>query len=252
MRLQLTRPLAFIDIEGTGVNPENDRIVELSVTKLFPDGSRENKTRRYNPGIEIPQSAIDIHGITNEAVATEHPFSYTAKGLLKYLDGCDIAGFASNRYDVPLLFTEFRRADLYWDYTKFKMVDAGVIFKIQEPRTLEAAVQYYCGKNLEGAHGAEADVNATVDVLLAQIEKYDTLPVTVDELALFSNYDKPVLDLSGKFSTDDAGDIIFNFGPHKGKKATEDLSFVQWMLKKDFAEDTMRICEEILTENNLY
>lgn len=249
MRLQLTRPLAFIDIEGTGVNVETDRIVELSVTKLFPDGSRENRTRRYNPYITIPDEAIAIHGITNEMVSTEYTFAFTAKGLLKYLTDCDIAGFASNRYDVPILFNEFRRADLYWDYTKFKMVDAGTIFKIQEPRTLEAAFQFYCGQKLEGAHGAQADVNATVDVLLAQIEKYEDIPVTIDELALFSNYDKPVLDLSGKFTTNDTGDIIFNFGPHKGKRVTEDLSFVSWMTGKDFAPDTLKVCYEILNSN---
>lgn len=246
MKLKLKRPLCFIDIEGTGVNPETDRIVELSVTKLFPDGTRENKTRRFNPQIEIPVGAIEIHGITNEMVVNEKPFSYTAKGLLKFLDDCDIAGFASNRYDVPILFNEFIRAGEYWDYTKFKMIDAGVIFKREEPRTLEAAVQFYCNKELVGAHGAEADVNATVDVLLAQIEKYEELPCTIDELALYSNYDKPILDLSGKFTMDDDKNMIFNFGPYKGKRVIDELSFVNWMTTKDFAPDTLNICYEIL------
>ena len=246
MKLQLTRPLAFIDIEGTGLSPEKDRIVELSITKVFPDESRESRTRRFNPEMPIPAAATEIHGITDEDVKECVNFQHTAKGLFKFIDGCDIAGFASNRYDVPMLYREFLRAGIIWDYKSVRFIDAGNIFKIKEERTLAAALRFYCGKELIGAHGAAADVEATIDVLFAQLEKYEDIPTDLDELQVYCNYGKRILDISGKFTLNDKDEIIINFGQNKGSRAIDEPGLMQWMINKDFAPDTLEICHQIL------
>ena len=248
MKLKIDRPIAFIDIESTGLNREADRIIDLSICKLWPNLSREVTTWRMNPEIEISPASTAIHGITNEMVVDCYKFSDYARIILLELDGCDIGGFNSNSFDVPLLYNEFARCGIFWDYTQFKMIDAGNIFKINETRTLEAAYKFYCDKELKNKHSAKADVLATVEVFLAQTERYD-LPKTVDELALYSNYGKPLLDLSGKFSLDENNKIIFNFGPYKGMPADDHHDFVEWMLMKDFPEDTLRICKLILLGN---
>ncbi len=181
-------------------------------------------------------------------------FADYAKTIQDALSGCDIAGFNSNNFDVPMLFNEFNRCGIYWDYSKFKMIDAGNIYKINESRTLTAGYKFYCNGVLDKAHSAEADVMATIDIFMAQLERYE-LPGTVAELALYSNYGKPVLDLSGKFSLDDHNNIVFNFGPHKGRKATEHLDFVGWMINRDFPKDTLGVCEQLLmsqVQGNIY
>lgn len=246
MKLKLERPLAFIDIEATGLNRETDRIVELSVTKVFPDGSRENKTRRFNPEMPIPADSTEIHGITDEDVKDLKPFSYYAKGLMNFIADCDIAGFSSNGYDCPLLFNEFIRAGLYWDYTTFFMLDASTIFKRNEERTLSAAYKFYCGKDLENAHGAKADVEATVEVLMAQLERYPDLPTDIASLAHYCNYDRKIADMAGKFVYNEKEELIINFGQHRGKKATDEIGFIGWMVGKDFAPDTLKFVHEIM------
>jgi DNA polymerase-3 subunit epsilon len=246
MKLQLTRPIVFIDIEATGLNLETDRIVEISICKLFPDGTREVKTKRYNPEMPIPPEVTEIHGINDEDVKDKPLFRQEAKGILSYIENCDVAGFNSNRYDVPLLFNEMIRAGLYLDYTKFKMIDVGNIFKIKEPRDLKAAYKFYCGGDLENAHSAEADITATVDVFLKQLEKYEDLPQDVGVLALMSNHGNPILDLSGKF-TMDKGKIVFNFGPKRGQPAEEHPDFLEWMLyKASFPQDTREVATKLL------
>ena len=248
MKIQLLRPIAFIDLECTGTNRETDRIVEIAICKLHPDGSRENKRRLINPGIPIPPVTTEIHGITDEMVKEAPTFRDIAKGLLELLEGCDIGGFNSNAFDCPMLFNEFARAGIYWDYTQFKMIDVGNLFKIREPRTLSAAVKFYTGNDLENAHSAEADINATVDVFLSQLDRYPDLPDNVEELALISNHGRPVLDLSGKFSLNEKGEIILNF-KYKGERAEDHLDFIEWMYyKADFPADTRKICEELLFE----
>jgi DNA polymerase-3 subunit epsilon len=248
MKLNLTRPLAFFDLEATGIDRENDRIVEIAICKLMPDGSQVVKTRRVNPGIPILAGATEVHGISDDDVKDEPFFEALAPGLIKFLEDCDVAGFNSNAYDIPMLFNEFQRAGIYWDYTKFRKIDAGNIFKINEPRTLSAAVKFYCGRDMENAHSAEADILATVDVFMAQVEKYPDLPANLDELELFCNYGKPILDISGKFTTDDEGFIVFNYGPKRGVRAMDELGLVQWMINKDFPQDTKNICYQILEE----
>lgn len=232
MKLQLEKPLIVLDIESTGTDRENDRIVELSLCKLFPDGKREIKTNRYNPGIPIPASATEVHKITDADVAGKPFFKQHAKAILNWIEGCDIAGFNSNAYDCVMLFCEMARCGLYWDYTKHRLIDVGNIFKIKEPRTLSAAVKMYCGKDHEEAHGAEADALATLEVLEKQLERYEDLPQTMDELCVFSNYGNKVLDLSGRFVYDKDGVILINFGKHKGNPAKNHLDFLDWMLYK--------------------
>jgi DNA polymerase-3 subunit epsilon len=173
-------------------------------------------------------------------------FHHTAKGLFKLIDGCDIAGFSSNRYDVPMLYSEFLRAGIIWDYKSVRFIDAGNIFKIKEERTLTAALKFYCGKELEGAHGAAADVDATINVLFAQLDKYEDIPTDLDELQVYCNYGKRILDISGKFALNDKDEIIINFGQNKGSRAIDEPGLMQWMINKDFAPDTLDICHQIL------
>jgi DNA polymerase-3 subunit epsilon len=246
MKLKLKRPLAFLDLECTGLNTQTDRIVEIAICKVHPDYSREVLTHLVNPGCLIPAEASAIHGITNEMVADQPTFQQLSSELFTFLEGCDVGGFNSNSFDVPLLFHEFARTCRFWDYQSFAMVDAGNIFKRKEPRTLSAAYQFYCGAELENAHSAEADILATVDVFVNQLERYPDLPLDINELHSFCNYDRKVLDLSGKFTLDADGDIVFNFGSKKGTKAKNDLGYVQWMYGKDFAPDTMKVCEGLL------
>ena len=254
MKLQLSRPIAFIDLETTGVDRENDRIVEIAVCKYMPDGKRQRKSRRVNPTIPIPAGASEVHGITDEMVANEPTFNKIAKGLLDMLEGCDVAGFNSNNFDIPLLFNEFTRAGLYWDYTKFLMIDAGNLFKIKEPRTLTAAVKFYCNNSHEDAHSAEADIEATLDVFLAQLEKYENdeeFPETIEALALYTNYGNKIADLSGKFVYNDQDQLILNFGKHKGNPAKNHIDFLEWMLRANFAYDTCEIARQVIEENHL-
>lgn len=252
MKLQLKRPIAFIDLEATGIDREKDRIVEISVCKLFPDLSKITITKRINPTIPIPAGASEIHGIKDEDVAECPTFAQVAKSLLDFIKDCDVAGFNGNNYDMPLLYNEFQRTRIDWDYTKFLMIDPGNLFKIKEARTLSAAVKFYCEKELEGAHGAEADIHATVDVFLAQMDRYENdegFPQTIEELALYTNYGKPVADISGKFSYNDDGEIILNFGTKKGELAKDNISYLDWMVNKaNFPADTNRIASQVLEE----
>jgi len=250
MKLILTRPLAFFDLEATGLDTANDRIVEIAITKLMPDGSRESKCRRLNPGIPIPASSTAIHGITDADVADCSTFNEVSLSLYEYISDCDIAGFNSNSFDLPMLYFHFQRAGILWDYKSFAKIDVGNIFKRREERTLSAGLKFYTGKTLENAHTADADTEATVDIFLAQIERYDDLPLDLPTLERYSNYDRGFLDLSGKFSENENGDIILNFGKHKGEKAVEHIDFLEWMIRADFPSDTYAICTEII--DNFY
>lgn len=251
MKMQLTRPIAFLDLETTGTDVEKDRIVEIAVCKFEPSSGQYATTRRLiNPTIPIPAGASEVHGIKDEDVANEPTFKQIAKGLLALLDGCDIAGFNSNRFDVPLLFNEFHRAGLFWDYKQFLMIDVGNLFKIKHPRTLSDAVRIYLGREMENAHSAEADIEATLDVFLAQIEKHENdegFPQTLEELALYTNFDKKVIDLGGKFTYNNEGEIILTIGEHKDKPARNHLGFLQWMVDKaNFSADTKAVARQII------
>jgi DNA polymerase-3 subunit epsilon len=210
MKLNLEKPIVFFDLETTGVNIGTDRIVEISVLKVFPNGNKESKTWLVNPEIEIPQGATDVHGITNEQVVTEPTFKELAPKVNEMIAGCDLAGFNSNRFDIPLLAEELMRAGIDFDMKNRKAIDVQVIFHKKEQRTLSAGYQFYCGKELEGAHGAEADTNATYEILLAQLDKYDDIENSVAALSEFSSHGKRA-DFAGFILLNEEGQEIFSF-----------------------------------------
>ena len=244
--MKLTKPICFFDLETTGTNTATDRIVEISILKKFPDGTSETKTRRINPEIPIPISASEIHGITNEQVKDEPTFKQVASGIMEYIEDCDIAGYNSNAYDVPLLYTEFQRAGVVWDYSATNFIDVFNIWRRKEERTLSDAYKIFCKKDLEEAHGAEADVLATVEIFVAQLDKYQDLPQEISELALFCNYDRPLIDITGKFDKDADGDLIFNFGKNKGRKLKQEKDYCRWMLGSNFPPDVIELIKETL------
>ncbi len=241
MQLQLTRPIIFFDLETTGTSVTSDRIVEISLIKVFPDGHTEEKTRRINPECHIPEQSTAIHHITDEDVKNEPTFKQIAKSLFEIFADCDIAGFNSNKFDVPLLIEEFGRAGMAFDVAGRHFVDVQGIFHKMEQRTLVAAYKFYCGRDLTDAHSATADTRATYEVLLSQLERYPELKNDVASLASFSSGGKNV-DLAGRMIYNDNGEPIFNFGKNKGKKVKDvvrhEPGFVQWVLQGDFPKET--------------
>lgn len=241
MELKLTRPLIFFDLETTGTNVVKDRIVELSYIKVYPDGREEKKSRRINPGIPIPQQATAVHHITDDDVKDEPTFRNIAKSLHEIFQGCDIAGYNSNKFDVPLLMEEFGRCGINFDVAGRNFIDVQNIFHKMEQRTLVAAYKFYCGKDLEGAHSALADTQATYEVLKEQLEKYSELDNDVEALAKFSSSGRN-LDLAARIVLDDQDRPIFNFGKHKGKTVKEVLkrepSFFDWIMQGEFPKNT--------------
>ncbi len=252
MKLKLSKPIVFFDLETTGVNVASDRIVELSILKLHPDGKKEIKTRRVNPTIPIPEESALVHGIRDEDVAEEPTFKAIAKSLAAFIGNSDLAGFNSNKFDVPLLVEEFLRADVDFDLTNRKLVDVQNIFHMMEQRTLVAAYRFYCDKELIGAHGAEADNLATYEVLEAQIEKYPELQNDVNFLSDFSKRGNNA-DLMGRIVFDENNTEVFNFGKHKGRSVEEVLknepSYYDWMMRGDFPLYTKKVLTAIKMRN---
>lgn len=244
--MKLERPICFFDLETTGTDVQKDRIVEISICKLLPDRERITKTKRINPGIPIPAGASEVHKIYDVDVKDEALFISYAKNIHQFISGCDIGGFNSNRFDAPLLYNEFLRAGIEWDYSDVNFIDVGNIFKIREQRTLVAAAKFYLDLDItQLAHSAEVDTIATVDVFEAMYRKYEDLPTEVSELALYSNFDKKILDLSGWFSEGVLpGEIIFNRGKYIGEPIKAHRDYLQWMLGRDFPTDTLKICKE--------
>lgn len=241
MRLKLKRPVVFFDLETTGINILEDRIVELAAVKLMPDGSRIEKNLRVNPGIPIPAEATAVHHITNEDVAGLPMFKNYAKAIADFFTDCDIAGFNSNRFDIPVLEQEFQRAGVDFDFIGVKLIDVQSIFHKKEPRTLVAAYKFYCHKDLDEAHSASADTNATVDVLLAQMEHYQDLPDDIETLSEFARMGNTV-DFVGRLIYDDQKREVINFGKHKGKLAEEVMrvepGYYGWIMRGDFTKNT--------------
>jgi DNA polymerase-3 subunit epsilon len=249
--IALERPLAVIDLEATGTDTKVDRIVEVSALKLWPDGAYEHRTRRVNPGVPIPAEATAIHGISDDDVAEMPTFRAIAPGLARYLDGCDLCGYNILKYDLRLLAAEFHRAGVRFPVSGRKIVDACQIFHRREPRDLTAAYRFYCGRGHDGAHGAAADVLATLAVLDAQVAHYDDLPRTVDGLHAYCN-DPAALDASGMFGRGEGGRIVFIKGKYKGR-SLEDIArakpdYLEWMLREDYYDDTKRLAAEALQQ----
>lgn len=249
MRLQLKRPIVFFDLETTGTNVTQDRIVEISMVKMLPDGKEPVKdTRRVNPGIKIPAEATAIHGISDEDVADCRTFKEMAKEIAQFFTGCDIAGFNSNKFDLPMLSEEFSRAGVYFDFTKHRFIDVQTIFHKKEQRTLVAAYRFYCDKDLENAHSAMADTMATFEVLEAQLERYSDLPTDVEQLSIYSSQNRNV-DLMGRLIYNDEGKEVINFGKYKGKLAEDvlrrDPGYFSWILGGDFPQNTKDVFTRI-------
>ena len=244
MELNLTRPIVFFDLETTGINIATDKIVEISILKVFPNGNKESKTWLVNPEIEIPQAAIDVHGITNEKVVTEPTFKELASKVNEMIADADLAGFNSNRFDIPLLAEELMRVGIDFDMNHRKAIDVQVIFHKKEQRTLSAGYQFYCGKVLEGAHGAEADTNATYEILLAQLDKYDDIENSVDALSDYSTHGVRA-DFAGFILMNEEDQEIFSFGKYKGRTVeelfNENPGYHNWIQNADFPLYTKKV-----------
>ena len=251
MKLNLERPLIFFDLETTGTNVTQDRIVELSFIKVYPDGHDESKTRRINPEMPIPPASTAVHHITDEDVKDAPTFRQVARSLMDIFEGCDIAGYNSNKFDVPLLIEEFSRAGYNFDVSGRRFVDVQNIFHKMEQRTLVAAYKFYCGKNLEDAHSALADTRATYEVLLGQLDRYPELENDVEKLAEFSRSGRN-LDLAARIVLDDKDVPVFNFGKHKGQPVKEvfrkEPSFYSWMMQGDFPKNTKDVVSVLYAE----
>ena len=249
MELNLRNPLIFFDLETTGVNAAKDKIVEISYIKVYPNGKEESNTIRINPGRHIPEEATAVHHITNDDVKNCPLFKDVAKELSRVFEGCDIAGFNSNRFDLPLLVEEFLAAGVNIDMTKRKFIDVQTIFHKMEQRTLVAAYKFYCGKNLEDAHSADADTRATYEVLKAQLDRYPSLQNDVNFLSEFSTQNKNV-DFAGRIIYNDKNVEVFNFGKHKGCPVEEvfrtiDRGYYDWMMQGDFPQNTKNVITNI-------
>ncbi|MEE9350124.1 MAG: 3'-5' exonuclease [Flavobacteriaceae bacterium] len=253
MKLNLKKPIAFFDLETTGINIAKDRIVEISILKILINGNKESKTWLVNPEMEIPKEASDIHHITNERVVTEPTFKELAPQVIAMIEGCDLAGFNSNRFDIPLLAEEMLRTGNDFSMKDRLAVDVQTIFHKKEQRTLTAGYQFYCNKDLTDAHSAEADTLATYEIFLAQIEKYDDLENDMGKLAEFSHYNKRA-DFAGFLLFNDKNEEIFSFGKYKGKKITDvltkDKGYFNWIQNADFPLYTKKVLKQIKDRMN--
>ncbi len=248
MNLKLSKPICFFDLETTGINITKDRVVEISILKVFPNGTQESKTWLVNPEMEIPSEVIAIHGITNEKVASEPTFKQLAHEINNMIKDSDLGGFNSNRFDIPLLAEEMLRADIDFDMKNRVSVDVQTIFHKKEQRTLSAAYKFYCNQNLDNAHSAEADTNATFEILKAQVDRYDDLENNTKFLADFSAH-KKFADFAGFINYNKNNEECFAFGKHKGKRVTDVLEkepgYFGWILNADFPLYTKKVLTAI-------
>ena len=254
MELNLKKPIIFFDLETTGLNIVKDRIIEISAIKICLNGDQEIKTRRLKPvdaegnQMKLPKEVVDLTHITDEDLADKPTFREIAKSLAEWMKGCDLGGYNSNRFDIPLLAEEFLRADVDIDLRKSKFVDVQVIFNKKEQRTLTAAYKFYCHKDLEGAHGAEADITATYEVLKAQLDRYPDLQNDMDFLSEYSSHNNNV-DFAGRFIYNEKQEEIINFGKYKGRKVAEvlltDPGYYGWIMQSDFTLDTKRVLTQL-------
>ena len=248
MELHLKKPIIFFDLETTGTNITTDRSVEISMIKIMPNGTENERTIRLNPEMPIPAEATAVHGITDEDVANCRTFKMIAADLAKSFQGCDIAGFNSNRFDIPMLDQEFQRAGVKFDFSKPRFIDVQTIFHKKEQRTLVAAYKFYCGKDLNDAHSASADTRATYEVLKAQLDMYDDLPNDMEALSEYSSQNRNV-DLAGRVIYNEQKQEVINFGKYKGQLVTDvlrqDPGYYSWILQGDFPQNTKDVFTNI-------
>jgi len=248
MELKLTKPICFFDLETTGTNLAKDRIVEIAILKVYPNGNKESRTWLVNPEMEIPKEVIAIHGISNEKVAKEPTFKELSKQIYDMIKGCDLGGYNSNRFDIPLLAEELLRADIDFDMKNMLAVDVQTIFHKKEQRTLAAAFKFYCGKDLIDAHSAAADTEATYEVLKSQLDKYEDLENDIKWLSQYSAR-KNFADFAGFISFNKKGEEVFSFGKYKGKLVEEVLEkepgYFGWLQNADFPLYTKKVLTAI-------
>lgn len=248
MELNLNKPICFFDLETTGTNVAKDRIVEISILKIFPNGNKSGKTWLVNPEMSIPAEASAIHGITDEKVADEPTFKMLSKEIYQMIKDSDLGGFNSDRFDIPLLAEEMLRVGVDFDMKNMVSVDVQTIFHKMEKRTLAAAYKFYCNKELKEAHSAEADTLATYEVLLSQLDRYPELENNIKKLAEFSNR-KNSMDFAGFIGRDEQGEAIFTFGKHNGKKVEDILEtepgYFGWIMNADFPLYTKKVLTQI-------
>ncbi len=248
MKLNLKRSLVFMDLEATGLNVGSDRIVEIALLKIQPNGNSESKVYKVNPTIPIPDETSKIHGIYDSDVKDCPTFSELSNELNSFMGGCDLAGYNSNKFDIPMLIEEFTRCNVFFDISTRKLIDVQNIFHKMEQRTLSAAYQFYCKKSLVNAHTAEADTMATFEILEAQLDRYESLKNDIDFLSELSSISKNV-DLAGRIVFNDKGEEVFNFGKYKGRKVQEifsvEPSYYDWMMKGDFASNTKTVITQL-------
>ena len=253
MRLQLDKAICFIDLETTGINVSTDRIVELAIVKIMPDASKQIKRKLVNPEMPIPKAATEVHGITDEMLHQAPTFKQIANEVKQFIEGADLAGYNSNRFDIPMLNEEFLRAGMSVNLENRKLLDVQKVFHMMEQRTLSAAYKFYCNKNLEDAHSAEADASATWEILEAQLEKYPVLGNSVESVVKFTGEDH-IIDFARRFIYEN-GVEVFNFGKHKGKPVSqvlkEEPQYYDWMMKGDFALHTKQKLTEMLNKTML-
>lgn len=248
MELKLKKPIIFFDLETTGLNITQDRIIEMSIIKIMPNGEEIERTLRFNPEMPIPAEATAVHHITNEDVTNCRTFKMVAKELAKSFEGCDIAGFNSTRFDIPMLDQEFQRAGVKFDFTKPRFIDVQTIFHKKEQRNLVAAYKFYCDKDLTEAHSASADTRATYEVLKAQLDRYEDLPNDMEALADFSCQNRNV-DLAGRVIYNEQKQEVINFGKYKGRLVSEvlaqDPGYYGWIMQGDFPQNTKDVFTNI-------
>lgn len=253
MKLQLQRPIAFIDLETTGINIATDRIVEIAIVRINPDGTKVTKRKLINPLMPIPAESTAIHGISNEMVKDAPSFKQVANEIKQFIDQCDLGGYNSNRFDIPMLVEEFLRTGLDFTVDGRKLVDVQRVFHLMEQRTLSAAYQFYCNKVLDGAHSAEVDAEATWEVLLAQVERYPNIGNTVESICKFCG-ENDIVDFGRRFIKQN-GVEVFNFGKYKGRPVADVLrtepQYYDWMMKGDFAMHTKQKLTEIFNRTLL-
>ena len=248
MKLNLVKPIIFFDLETTGTDISKDRSVEICYIKVYPDGKEVEYTKRINPGMHIPEGASAVHGIYDADVKDCPTFKEVAREIANEFEGCDVAGFNSNRFDLPLLAEEFLRAQVDIDLSRLRAVDVQVLYHKREPRTLSAAYKFYCGENLEDAHSALADTRATYNVLKAQLEHYDDMPNDIEALSKESSFTNNV-DFAGRIVYDENGREVFNFGKYKGMPVDavldRDPGYYGWMMNGDFSLNTKQVLTRI-------
>jgi len=254
MRLQLNRSICFINLETTGINVSTDRIVEIAIVKIMPDGTKQVKRKLVNPEMPIPKAASDVHGISDEMLKDAPTFKQIANEVKQFIEASDLAGYNSNRFDIPMLNEEFLRAGINADIETRKLLDVQKVFHMMEQRTLTAAYKFYCNKNLEDAHSAEVDATATWEILEAQLEKYPQIGNSVESIVKFTGEDE-IIDFARRFVFEN-GVEVFNFGKHKGKPVTqvlkEEPQYYDWMMKGDFALHTKQKLTEIMNKSILH